>query len=257
MNLVEKQPMVPLSVFLPQLLLSAPQIPEGVAESYIRDAAILLAEQSMILKRTVAIPLQAGCGEALLEPPDCTHTWAIDRVCDFMGRWYTVLPDQPCMVTCGSGLGPSLSALSCCVSGAQPVLPPNSSCGPICEPGVGWWWGSPFTVWFEQPNHLRIQPLPQVDVEDMGLRVRLTVLPDRDACELDELIYQRYSPVVVAGALSLLYAMPNVDGSAPWSAPALAKLKEREFKVGCARAFGDALVGVAKRSYRMTAQRII
>ncbi len=257
MNIVEARPMVPLSAFLPQLLLSAPQVPDAVAESYIRDAAILLAEQASLLKRIVTVPIQAGCRDILLEPPDCTRTWAIDSICDFAGRWYRVLPDQPCMVECGSGLGPSLSALSCCVTGAQPVLPPSASCGPLGAPGVGWWWGTPFTCWFEQPNHLRINPLPQVDVDDIGMRVRLSVVPERDACELDELLYQRYAPVVVAGALQLLYAMPNVDGSAPWSAPALVKMKEREFKVGCARALGDALVGVAKGVHRMTAQRIL
>ena len=257
MSTVETTPMVPLSAFLPQLLLSAPQVPEPVAESYIRDAAILLCEQSALLKRVVPVPLQAGCRSILLEPPDCVHTWAISQVCDFMGRWYTVLPDRPCIIECGAGFGPSLSALSCCVSGAQPVLPATQACGPLCAPGVGWWWGSPFTCWFEQPNHLHIDPLPQVDVEDVGLRARLTVVPDRDACELDEIIYQRYAPVVVAGALRLLYAMPNIDGSAPWSAPALVKIKEREFQVGCARALGDTLTGAAKRTYPMLAQRIL
>lgn len=257
MNFIQKYPMVPLSAFLPQLVLSAPQVPEPIAESYIRDAAILMCEQASLLKREMTVSLQAGCRDILLEPPDCTHTWALDQVCDFNGNWYRTLPEQPCMVQCGSGLGPSLSALSCCVTGAQPVLPPTASCGPLCAPGVGWWWGTPFACWFEQPNHLHIDPIPQVDVEDIGLRVRMTVVPDRDACELDEIIYQRYAPVVVAGALQLLYAMPNIDGSAPWSAPALVKMKEREYKVGMARAFGDSLVGVAKRTYRMTAQRIV
>jgi hypothetical protein len=107
-------------------------------------------------------------------------------------------------------------------------------------------------VWFEQPNVFNVRPIPRFDL-DLGFVVEISVVPDRDACEVDELLYQRYAPTIVAGALSYL----QLQQGQPWSNPGLAQANKRQFNVGAARALGDVLVGTAGGNHRLTARRIV
>jgi len=107
-------------------------------------------------------------------------------------------------------------------------------------------------VWFEQPNVLNINPVPRVDL-DIGYVVEIVVIPDRDACEIDEIMYQRYAPTIVSGALAYLQLQQNQ----PWSNPGLSQANSNKFKIGSARALGDILLGAASGPQRLTTRRIV
>jgi hypothetical protein len=227
MRLAKTVKMVGLDVFLPELLMSAPALPSDIAASYIRQAAIDLAEQSNCLRRQIIVESQAGCSDYLLEPPDCTRTNKIVRVCDARGNEYFVDSRAPCAPPC------AVSCIDACCSG-------------------DWFPMSTLRVWFEQPNVFNVLPTPRVDL-DLGFTVEISVVPDRDACEVDELLYQRYSPTIVAGALSYLHLQPGQ----PWSNPGLSKANKDTFKIGSARALGDVLLGASSGAKRMTTRRIV
>jgi hypothetical protein len=233
MRLITIPKKVPLHVFTPELILAVPQVPTDIAESYIRQSAIDLVEQSHCLKRDIAIATQAGVSDYQLEPGDGTHTDKIDQVCDWLGRPYTVLPNKPCFPPCGV------------------------RCVDFCAPGTNGGLGtfaplSPVVAWFEQPNEFHVNPVPQVDV-DLGFMVKLSVIPDRDACDLDELLYQRYQPAIVAGALAYLYEMPDKA----WTNIALSVAKRKESNMKTARALGDAMTGAKQGVHRMTTARFV
>lgn len=227
MRLAKTVKMVGLDVFLPELLLTAPALPSDIAASYIRQAIIDLAEQSNCLRRHLFVEAQAGAGDYLLEPPDCTHTNKIVKVCDRQGGDYFVRPGGHCEVPCAV------------------------SCADVCGHG-SWFPMQHLQVWFEQPNVLNIRPVPRVDL-DLGYTVEISVTPDRDACEVDEILYQRYSPTIVAGALSYL----QLQAGQPWSNPGLSKANKDAFKIGSARALGDVLLGAASGPQRLTTRRIV
>lgn len=227
MRLAQQVKMVGLDRFLPELLLGASQCPSDIAASYIRQAAIDLCEQSNVLRRKIIVEAQAGVGDYLLEPPDCTRTNKIVEVCDHLGNTYLrdikARCEAPCAVTCVDACG-------------------NGEWFPMQR----------MRVWFDQPNVLNVRPLPRFDV-DLGYVIEISVIPDRDACELDEILYQRYAPTIVSGALAYLQLQANQ----PWTNPALARVNKDQFKVGSARALGDVLVGAAGASHRLVARRIV
>jgi hypothetical protein len=227
MRLAKTVKMIGLDVFLPELLMSAPALPSDIGASYIRQAVIDFAEQSNSLRRTIFVEAQAGCSDYLLEPPDCTHTNKIVRVCDARGNDYFVESRAPCAPPCAV------------------------TCVDACGPG-GWFPMQTLRVWFEQPNVLNVSPVPRVDL-DLGFTVEISVIPDRDACEVDENVYQRYAPTIVAGALSYL----QLQAGQPWSNPGLSKANRDSFKLGSARALGDVLLGASSGLKRLTTRRIV
>lgn len=227
MKLLKTVRKVPLEKFLPELILAVPQVSNDIAESYIRQAAIKLVEQSHCLKREIGVETQSGVTDYLLTAGDGTITDKIDEICDWLGRPYYILPNQPCIPPCAV------------------------RCVDICGPG-GFAPLSPITAWFEQPNILHVRPVPAVDI-DLGYRVKLSVIPSREACDLDEILYERYQPVLVAGALADLYAQPEK----PWTNLALSKVKMDEFKIGCARALGDSATGARQGVHKMTTARFV
>lgn len=229
-KLVETVEMVKLERFTPEIILATPDVPTDIAENYVRQAAIELAEDSHILRRKINIATQAGVTDYQLEPPDCTHTLKIVEVCDWMGRRYTVLPNVPCEPPCGVSI--------------------TDACGG-CAPG-GFIARSTIWVAFTQPNELEVRPVPGVDI-DLGYKVEISVAPDRDACELDEILYQRYAPTIHQGALWHIYMLPGK----PWSSPQLARYHEGEFKKLKSRAQLDALVGASGANHRMTTRRFV
>lgn len=233
MRLITIPKKVPLSVFTPELILAVPQVPTDIAESYIRQSAIDLVEQSHCLKREIQIATQAGVSDYELSSGDGERVDRIDRVCDWLGRPYTVLPNQPCFPPCATR----------CVD----------FCAPGWNGGIGTFAPlSPVVVWFAQPNEFHVNPCPQVDI-DLGYRVEISVVPDRDACDLDELLYQKYQPAIVAGALAYLYEMPDKA----WTNLALSVAKRKESNMKTARALGDAMTGVRQGFHRMTTARFV
>lgn len=231
MRLVTKPRMVPLSAFTPELILAVPELQDEIAESYIRQAAIDFALQTNALRRVVAIEAQAGVGDYMLDAGQHVVVNRIVRVCDWRGNSYYVSPGKACRPPCW-------------VSVAE-ICP--SSCG-----GGAFGHNPVLTVEFVDPNELHVRPVPEVDF-DLGYEVEVSVIPTREACELDEAMFAKHAPVIVSGALKYLHLMPNRR----WSNPGLAQAADQAFKLGCARALGDALVGVSGGSHRLTTRRVL
>lgn len=214
---------VPLEKFLPELRFEAPEAPDPVLESYARQTIIQLAEDSMILKRELHVVTEPGCDTYLLEPKDGTHIWKLSTICTEDGRQIKV-EKKPCAVGCS----PAASWAMC----------------PGCDSGM---W-----AWFHQPNELRLSQTPTGEA-DCGLTITAIVVPDRDCCEVDELIYQRYAPAIHAGTLAALFQMPNK----PWTSQTAARAKLLEFRAMTSRAFADGLVGAGGAVFRLTTRRFV
>jgi hypothetical protein len=222
---------VPLSKFTPELIFAIPELQDDIHESYVRQALIDFVQQSNTMRRTASVHSQAGVSDYQLEPGDCLRTQKIVKVCDWRGNEYIVQPSTPCHVPCG--------------------IPVGDICGPGCgAPGWSPWMG--LSVWFEQPNEMHVTPKPVNDV-DLGYTIELSVVPTRETCDVDEEIFEKYSPVIVAGALKYLHLLPGRS----WSNPGLAQAQAKEFKLGCARALGDILVGVAGGNHRLVTRRFV
>lgn len=236
MRLCDEPDKVPLDDFLPELRLIANGVPAEIAGGYIRHAAIEFAERSLTLKREVFVDLQCGVQEYLLEPPDedVVRTVAIDWICDTQGRQHFLRPNEPCLLNC-----------PCLCPGAG-ELQPLQQTGPFAMQTT---W---LPMWFRQPNSLIVQSRVQWDGQT-GLRVKLSVAPKREACELDRLLFQRYFMGIVQGAAAYLLMQPKQD----WSNPQLGAKYERDFKIAQARAATDALIGESRGPFRAHAQRIV
>lgn len=228
MKLIDSIPKVNIERFLPEVRMLAPGCPDEVIGSYVRQAAIEIADRTLALKRHVQVALQIGVRTYLVEPDDCTRVVSMDWVCDFRGRRHFPKPNAPCVVPCAS------------------------VCAPYCQ------WGSfnPFEgynwISFRQPNIVEVSWLPDCDVA-VGASIRLSVAPKRDACELDELLYEKYAQDVHIGAAKFLLAMQ----SQPWYQPQMAAKYEKDWAKILAKIATDAIMQESRGPNQATAQRIV
>lgn len=102
-------------------------------------------------------------------------------------------------------------------------------------------------VWFVPPNNLMVSPTP---VKSGGrVRVVVSVTPQQDFCEVDELIYENYREVIIDKALSMLYKIKQ----ARWYDLQLAVVHEKSYNIGVVQAGADRLLGVRRGKIRMKA----
>lgn len=72
--------------------------------------------------------------------------------------------------------------------------------------GCSWTWGEvQFTM---IDDLLKIYPAPNEDIED-GLKLEVVIIPNRDACDLDAQLYDKWFDAIVNGALSELHMLPS------------------------------------------------
>lgn len=88
--------------------------------------------------------------------------------------------------------------------------------------------GVKFTV---RNGLLHLSCTPECD-KPRSIEVRFTAKPTRTACQVDSSLLNDWESVIVDGALSQLYALPNYT----WTNPQLAELKAINFSKGIARA---------------------
>ena len=70
------------------------------------------------------------------------------------------------------------------------------------------------------------------------MRIRVSVAPDRDACELPAQLYQRYRRAIEAGVKRDLYLLKGQE----WYDPGLSGKFEKTFNQHCAAANTDRLL---------------
>lgn len=100
----DKYPVVALDMFLPEVMLEIPELPEDIAMHYVREAAIEFATRAHVLERTVTICKQDCVQDYILEPPDCTRLVAVQHICSegCCGGPVTRLSTRPCALSCGT-----------------------------------------------------------------------------------------------------------------------------------------------------------
>lgn len=161
--------LIPYADFVPEIALALGDIPDDVAENYVREAAIELCVRSQILVRTVVIDYQAGVTDYPLETDNCEQIISLQcvyqdgRICGGVREWTTHTP------------------------GTKGVRDHGHY------------------IWYVPPDMLRITPAPSVDRPE-AVEVHVAVAPTRDSCEVDALLYERYHEGVLNGALARLYA---------------------------------------------------
>ena len=191
--------MRPLADFIPEIVARVPKLFDEVAAHYVREAAIEFAQRAKVLRQIITVDLQAGVSDVLLEPDCGMHVVSIHKLC------------------------------ADCDCAQHYELIPGRPCGIACDGA---------SVWFVPPTTLSISPSPRVDREG-AFWALVSVAPDRDACELPEILYQRYSDRLVVGALSKIHLM---KGEAWYDAP-LADRMEKKFNAGVTVAALDRLTG--------------
>lgn len=231
--MIENPPKVGLDVFLPEIRMLAPGCPDEIIASYVRQAIIELSDKGLAIKREQWVLLQAGTQEYLLEPDDCVRVVSIDWVCDEEcgGRRFIPVPHIPCRVGCSTG-----------------------HCWPMCGAGefVNFGFEGPGWVTFLQPNQFFISWMPRCDT-GIAMRVRMSVAPKRDACEVDEFLYEKYAQEIHAGAASYLLVMPGQQ----WYQPQLAAAMHKRWLTAQARVAGDVMLQFSRGPLTVRAQRIL
>jgi hypothetical protein len=95
--------------------------------------------------------------------------------------------------------------------------------------GCFWSWGGvDFTF---DDDVLSIYPAPTRDVED-GLDLTVIVAPNKDSCDIDATLYNKWHDAIVNGALSEIHLMTNQ----PWSSVSRADYRRRLFEEAISRA---------------------
>lgn len=93
--------------------------------------------------------------------------------------------------------------------------------------GERWWtWGDIDFRIDEDSDILRINRAPLED--GRVLKTQIFVVPKRDACEVDEILYQRYHDKIIYKALYNIHMMPNM----PWSSVSRADRYLRQYQEG-------------------------
>lgn len=112
------------------------------------------------------------------------------------------------------------------------------------ENSFNWRWGE---VKFEMEDDvINIWPTPTADVRD-ELKLELAVTPARDACEVDEVFYNKYFNAIIDGAMAEIHLMPNY----PWSSVSRADYRRKRFEDAISKAVVRRVQKGNRRPLRM------
>lgn len=204
MNVVyEPFPTVPLDKFYPELRFEFKDLPPQLFAYYVQRVAVDMAEKANILRRWVRIELEPCVTRYALLSPDNLTLWAI------MGIFHTH--------RCECGVHPTRRFYG----------PPSDAC---CVPDAAWW--DPY----EQVLHYT------GDCCSGCLYVNMSVVPDRDACELPAIYRERFFTTLLMGVRAKILLITNRE----WTNLRVGSALQQEYEQMLAR---DA-VRVAQRQQR-------
>ena len=210
---------VPVGAFLPKITYALTtedgSLDEDAAVSYIVDTVIDFANRTRLLRREVRLRLQPCVDTYKVNAQDCVEIVALLRACHD-GYPMTIVPREQC------GRGCSIS----CV---------------------------PRTVSLDEDGILHVSPPPAHDETTSFIELTLAVAPQRDACEVDAVLYAKYAQTIVAGTLAELYK----NGSAPWFNLNLAQIREAEYNRRLSAAGVDRILGRATGPFKMRGVKIV
>ncbi|ETD67551.1 hypothetical protein V757_11215 [Pelistega indica] len=202
--------------FKHEIRLAIGEAPDDLIANYVRLAIIELCERSQVLARTIEIDLQCGVEEYYIETEEDERIVSIQRICV-------------------DG--------NCCSDNA--ILRASEPCDTGCTVHSR-------AIWFVPPDTLNIRPVPTSNKEG-AVKVFVAVAPTREACSVDQLIYERYFDTVINGALARLYLAKTT----PWHDRGLAEYHRQLFDKGVAVAGMDRQTGHMRGRIKMTPRRII
>mgnify|MGYP003339210005 CR=1 FL=1 len=166
--------MVNISAFFPRLIPNVLGCPEPLAQQALVDAAITFCDQSLAVTIDLdPVTVPVGSTAVELETPDQT------TVAQVLYVWY----DKKVLNSVPYGQ-------------FTDIYRPNAT-------------PTDYTVeYLDEVANLRVYPAPSTAV-DNGLVVRVALRPTRAATQLHDILFQRYVDGIVAGAQSILCAIPD------------------------------------------------
>lgn len=170
--------MVELSAFFPRLIPTVMGVSEPLAQQALVDSAIAFCDQSLAVTVNLdPMTVPVGTTAVELEAPDQT------TIAQILFVWF----DKQLLNPVPYGQMTDIFRQD-----GQPV---------------------DYTVeYIEEVVNLMIYPAPNKQ-SSSGLLVRAALRPTRNATQLHDILYQRYSEGIIAGAQSILCAMPDQ----PWT----------------------------------------
>lgn len=170
--------MIELTKFFPRLIPSLAGVPEPLALQALVDSCIQFCDQSLAV--TVNLdPITVPIGESAIELDPPTDT----TIAQILYVWYDKKKLNP--VPYGQMTN---------------IYRPNAT-------------PEDYTVeYIDEEVNLMVYPAPDKQVVN-GLVVRCALRPSRDATKVHDILYQRYSDGIIAGANSILCNMPDQ----PWT----------------------------------------
>ena len=166
--------MVPISAFFPRLLPSVLGCPEPLAQQALLDSAIEFCGRSLAVTTTLdAVTLREGLASFEVETP--TNT----TIAQVLNLWFD-----------GREIAPSAYTDATDTSASK---------------------GEPryfFGEDIDEVFNITLLPAPDRTVRG-GVIVRAALKPTRSATTVHNILFERYSPAIVDGALAILMAIPD------------------------------------------------
>lgn len=201
--------MIPLSAFFPRLLPSVIGCPEPLAQQALLDSAIEFCGRSLAVTTTLeAVTLAAGEASFEVETPKNTI------IAQVLNLWFD-----------GSELDAAPYAEATAVSSSN---------------------GAPRFFYgqdIDEAFNITLMPAPDTTVTG-GVIMRVALKPTRTATTVHDILFERYAPAIVDGALAILMAIP--DQSYTNEQKALVAGSSARYKANAART--DALHGRVQSS---------
>jgi hypothetical protein len=111
--------------------------------------------------------------------------------------------------------------------------------------GFGWTWGNVDFQFYD--DVLKVWPVPTENIEH-GLEVDVILAPNKDACEVDSRLYDKWHEAIIHGALAEIHMMPG----RPWSSVSRADYRRRLFNEEISRAIGRKVLNGKGEMPRMS-----
>lgn len=196
------------SALLPYVLPQVPNCSQLLVEQQVRRAAIVLCDESKILKHEEGpLGVTSGTAEYSFTPPAQT-----ERV---RTEWVTYDDRQ--------------------------LTPTTETSIAIDNPQWTTTLGEPAYFMEANPGYIRLWPTPNSTVANI-LRLRYSLRPTLDSTSLSDVVMQDYTQPLVNGALSFLYLMPNQT----WTNPDLGMAMNQSFQISILQAKKQARDGNVK-----------
>lgn len=201
----EPFPAVSLQSFYPELRFEFKDLPMELYVYYIRRVAVDMAEKGNLLRRWVRIQLQPCVTRYALRSPDGLRMWAI------------------------MGVFRSPGGIDCNVYPSRRSWgPPDGAC--CCEKNLAWWDD------YDQVLHYT------GDCRCGALFVNMAVVPERDACELPKIYFDRFHSTLLMGVRAHIMLITG----RPWTNLRVGGELMREYE----RMLSQDAITVAERQQR-------